>query len=316
MTLAQALLYFLREAAVSLVRSWKVSLLAVLTIAVSLFVGGGFLLVGTNLARLVETWRREARVVVYLQPAAADDERQALLARARAQPWAAEVVEVGAEEAAARFRATFPSLASLVDGGGEGSGNEGGSPLPPSVEILLAPGADTAVVSAWADQVRDDPAVDMVDDDRDWLSQLDAIIAVVRGAGLVLGAVLLGAAVFTIASIIRLTAFLYHEEIAVMRLVGATEFYIRGPFYAEGMLQGLLGGLLAVAALFTTYRLLLPERAALGLLERVLAPGFFAPREVVGLVLLGGVAGLVGALLSLRGEKLDEVAEAAEPAKA
>lgn len=308
MTLVQALVYFLREAAVSLVRSWKVSLLAVLTIAVSLFVGGGFLLVGTNLARLVETWRREARVVVYLQPAAAADERQSLLARARAQPWAAEVVEVGAAEAAARFRATFPSLAGLVDGSGDGSS----SPLPPSVEILLAPGTDTATVSAWADQVRDDPAVDMVDDDRDWLSQLDAIIAVVRGAGLVLGAVLLGAAVFTIASIIRLTAFLYHEEIAVMRLVGATEFYIRGPFYAEGMLQGLLGGLLAVAALFTTYRLLLPERAALGLLERVLVPGFFAPREVVGLVLLGGAAGLVGALLSLRGEKLDEVAEVGE----
>ena len=97
-----------------------------------------------------------------------------------------------------------------------------------------------------------------------------------------------------------------------MRLVGATEFYIRGPFYAGGLLQGMAGGTLAVAALFATWRLLAPEAAAAGLVSRVLAPGFFSLREVLGLVLVGGAAGLVGALLSLRGEKLEEVAEVAE----
>jgi cell division transport system permease protein len=307
---AQALLYFLREAAVSLVRSWKVSVLAVVTIGVSLYVGGAFLLLGSNLAELARDWRQEARVVVYLEPSAPAEARQALIARARAQPWVAQVVEVGPEEAAARFRATFPSLAGLV----EAESAAGGSPLPPSVEVRLAAGADAVAVSAWAETMRGEPGVDMVDDDRDWLGQLEAMIALVRGAGLVLGGVLLGAAVFTIASVIRLTAFLYHEEIAVMRLVGATEFYIRGPFYAEGLLQGLLGGAAAVAALFATWRVLAPEAAATGLLSRVLAPGFFSLREVLGLVLVGGAAGLVGALLSLRGERLDEVAEVGESA--
>jgi cell division transport system permease protein len=309
-TFAQALVYFLREAAVSLLRSWKVSLLAVLTIGVSLYVGGAFLLLGSNLAELARSWRQEARVVVYLRPAAPPEARAALVAGARAQPWAAEVVEVGPEEAARRFRATFPSLAGLVEAESAG----GASPLPPSIEVRLVPGAAAATVSAWAAAVREEPAVDMVDDDRDWLGQLEAVIALVRGAGLVLGGVLLGAAVFTIASVIRLTAFLYHEEIAVMRLVGATEFYIRGPFYAEGLLQGLVGGAAAVAALFATWRLLAPEAAA-GLLARVLAPGFFSWREVLGLVAVGGAAGLVGSLLSLRGERLDEVAEVGEPAQ-
>lgn len=302
MTFTQALAYFFREAAVSLARSWKVSLLAVLTIAVSLFIGGAFLLAGSNLASLADEWRGEARVVVYFEPAAGEAERAAVRAAAAGEPWARQVVEVGPEEAAERFRESFPSLSGLLE-------SDGASPLPASVEVLLAPDADAAAVSAWAEAQRGAPGVDMVDDDRDWLGRLEALTALVRGAGLVLGAVLLAAAVFTIASVIRLTAYLYHEEIAVMRLVGATEFFIRGPFYVEGMLQGLLGGVLAVAGLYGGTRALVSQDAATGLLSQALAPGFFSLREAVALVLLGGAAGLFGALLSLRREKLDEVAE-------
>ena len=89
----------------------------------------------------------------------------------------------------------------------------------------------------------------LVDDDREWLSQLATAVAVVRAVGLALVASLLGAAIFTIASVIRLTAYLHNEETGMMRLVGATEFFIRGPFYVEGLLQGLIGGLVASAAL-------------------------------------------------------------------
>jgi len=302
LTFTQALAYFFREAAVSLARSWKVSMLAVLTIAVSLFIGGAFLLTGSNLASLAEEWRGEARVVVYFEPTAGEAERRAVRAAADGQPWAREVVEVSPAEAAERFRASFPSLGDLLE-------SDGASPLPASVEVLLAPEADAAAVSAWAEGQRGAPGVDMVDDDRDWLGQLEALTTLVRGAGLVLGAVLLAAAIFTIASVIRLTAYLYHEEIAVMRLVGATEFFIRGPFYVEGMLQGLLGGVLAVLGLYAGSQAMMTQDAATGLLSRALAPGFFSPREAVALVLLGGAAGLLGSLLSLRREKLDEVAE-------
>ena len=92
-------------------------------------------------------------------------------------------------------------------------------------------------MSAWLAELRRHPAVDMVDDDRDWLRQLELLVAVFRGVGLTLGALLLAAATLTIASVIRLTAYLYRDEIAVLRLIGATEFYIRGPFYAEGLVQ-------------------------------------------------------------------------------
>jgi cell division transport system permease protein len=297
-TLLQALAYFLREALVSLRRSWKVSLLAVVTISVSLFVGGGFLLAATNLGEQAERWRQEAKVVVYLRGAATAGERAAVAARARSVPWAAAVEEVSAEAAAERFRRAFPSLGGLVEG------EEGDSPLPPSVEITPAPVTSRQEIAAWAAAERGQPAVDMVDDDRDWLERLDTLIAAVRGIGLALGAVLLGAAIFTIAAVIRLTAFLYHEEISVMRLVGATEFFIRGPFYVEGLLQGLLGGVLAVGGLYAAWLAAVERAAAGGLLSRLLLADFLGLREALLLVALGAAAGFAGALLSLRRETL------------
>lgn len=296
MTLLQALAYFFREAAVSLLRSWKVSFLAVVTITVSLTVGGGVLLTASALAERVDDWRREARVVVYLTADAEDAARDDLLARLRAAPWARRVDRVGVEEAAARFRRAFPSLADLV--------SEGGARLPESVELVPATEASPASLEEWMVEIAAHPAVEAVEDDRRWLSELDALVSVVRGAGLVLGGVLLGAAVFTIASVVRLTAFLYHDEIAVMRLVGATEFYIRGPFYAEGLLQGLIGGVVAAAALAGGFRLLAArtgETLAAWVIAGETVVGW---REAASLVALGALAGLVGALLSLRREEL------------
>ena len=84
-------------------------------------------------------------------------------------------------------------------------------------------------------------------------SLLRRVVNVINIAGLVAGGILAIAAAFTIANVIRLTMMLYREEIEIMRLVGATERIIRGPFLIEGFLQGTIGGLLAVVLLFASY---------------------------------------------------------------
>jgi cell division transport system permease protein len=158
-------------------------------------------------------------------------------------------------------------------------------------------------LESWIDSIREFPGVLMVDDDRDWLRQLEALVAVLRGLGLVVGAALLGAAVFTIASVIRLTAYLYRDEIAVMRMVGATELYIRGPFYFEGLIQGLAGGMLAVVGLYVGYVVVNPGGATppMGM---VVIDDFLSAGSLVLLLVLGGLAGLMGAVMSLRREDL------------
>jgi len=293
----QAVRYFFREALLNLVRSWKVSLLAILTITVSLFLGGAFLLVTGNLAESAERWRGEMRVVVYLQPDTSAAELSRLAAEARAAAGVSSVEAVSPAEARERFHQVFPGLSNLVEGWEK-------EPLPASLEIGLAErAARPPEVKAWLDRWRGRPEVTMIDDDREWLGQLETAVAVVRGIGLALAGGLLAAAIFIIASIIRLTAFLHHEEISIMRLVGATEFFIRGPFYAEGLLQGLIGGGLASGALYTAFRVF-EERSRSTLFSSLLATEFLSPRQVAFLIVLGGIAGLLGAVVSLRRESL------------
>ena len=296
MSLARALRYFAREACLNLLRSWRVSLLAVLTITVSLLLGGAFLLASRNLAGSVEGWRGQLRVVIYLKPDTPASDLPRLAAAARAAPWVAGVDVVSPAAARRRFRDTFPTLADVIDSGE-------GEPLPASLEVALRrEQAEAGGLDAWLDAWRRRPEVAMVDDDREWLGQVETAVAVVRAVGLVLGGILLGAAIFTIASIIRLTAYLHHEEITIMRLVGATEFFIRGPFYVEGLIQGLLGGVLASAGLYASYQLI--HARSRSLFAAVLAGQFLSPRQLGLLLLLGAMAGLIGAVASLRRETL------------
>lgn len=298
MSFLQALRYFVREAAVNLLRGWKVSLLAILTIAVSLFIGGAFLLVSDNLESSVERWRGEMRVVVYLKPETPAADLRRLAAEAARVPGVRSVEPVDAAAARRRFQEIFPSLSGLVAGWQE-------EPLPASLEIGLDPRTAGSAPGreGWLADWRRRPEVTLIDDDREWLGQLATAVAVVRAVGLALVAGLLGAAIFTIASVIRLTAYLHSEETGIMRLVGATEFFIRGPFYIEGMLQGLIGGVVASGALWGAYQLL-HARGRGSLVSAVLALDFLGPQQVTFLILLGGAAGLFGAVASLRREAL------------
>jgi cell division transport system permease protein len=291
----RAVAYFFAEAVVNLVRSWRISLIAVTTIGVSLFLAGSLMLLTNNLGQVVAEWRREAKVVVYLQ---AGDQATAdgpLGAELRRPPWVEGVQPVTAAEARQRFEGYFPSVADLIQGWGE-------EPLPASFEVAFDPGkVDAPAFAQWVGRLRAHPRVAMVDDDRDWVRQLEGVLRLTRAVGFTLVALLLVAATFTIAAVIRLTAHLYRDEIGVMRLVGATELFIRGPFYVEGLLQGLVGGVVAVAVLYSTYLLLLPHVPMVWIGGALV--GSFLPLAQQGLlVALGAVAGLVGAVASLRRE--------------
>lgn len=297
MTLFQALAYFTREAILNLLRGWKVSLLAILTITVSLFLTGMFLLVSNNLRHVVESWRSESKVVVYVRPEATTETVQELEERLRQSPGTLDVAAVDTETAKQRFQDAFPSMADLLDGWGE-------NPLPRSFELSIEKERLVdAQFGPWLEALRQDSAIMMVDDDRDWLEQLEAVVLILQGLALLVGGILLATAVFTISSVIRLTAYLYRDEIAVMRLVGATEFFIRGPFYLEGVFQGVCGGFMAVAGLLGAFYLAQSQSSTL--LSSVLANQFLPWLHVLALVGLGGLAGLIGAVTSLRRETLD-----------
>jgi cell division transport system permease protein len=291
MNLSRALLYFFAEAARRLVRAWGASLVATLAIGVSLFLVGFFALLGHNLDRFRELWSRQAKVVVYLAGDVTPEAAGAMVERLRRSEWVASVETVDARQAGERFRAMFPSLADLV---------LADQPFPASIEIEPRQGVE---IDAALIGLRGEAGVDLVDDDRDLVRQLRSATWVVRLVGVGLVVVLLFAALFTIGSVIRLKAYLDLDEISILRLVGGTEFYIRGPFLAEGFLQGGLGGGVALAGLAAAVWGLRHRFADLPL-AAALFEKFLPPVQSIGLVFLGAAAGLVGAVVSLQREKL------------
>ena len=296
MNALQVLLLFCREALLSLGRSWRVSLLAIFTIAVSLFIGGTFLLVTQNLSRIVNEWRGQAKVVAYLDSDLAAGDLEELEEWVGQSPWIVDVALVTAEQAEARFAGAFPDLQELLESWKE-------RPLPASLEMSVDPDRlSEGGFRAWLAELRAHRGVTMVDDDREWLRQIGGLIAVLRGAGLLVGGILLAAAVFTIASVIRLTAYIYRDEIAVMRLVGATEFLVRGPFYVGGLLQGLLGGTIAVVSLFGAFYLLSAQTLP-SVFGTILFDRFLSLSSLLVVVGVGAAAGLLGALLSTERER-------------
>jgi cell division transport system permease protein len=116
--------------------------------------------------------------------------------------------------------------------------------------------------------------------------------------GALLGGILVLAGVFTISNVIRLTVYARQDELDIMRLVGATRGYVKGPFVMEGMLQGGLGGLVSVGLLWVAFRVLAGEAmAASDLMGRAVV---LLPRRLGVLLVAGGmVVGIVGSLVSL-----------------
>jgi cell division transport system permease protein len=292
MSVLRAVVYFLQEAFTSLWRSRLISVLSMGTIAVSLFVLGAFLTLASNLNDVVTRWTQKVQIVFYLQDDAEALVRQSLENRLKGDPAVEGTVFVSRETALERFRSLFHDMRSLPDDLGE-------NPFPASIEVTLRPGHESPPeVERLVAAFEKAPGVQEAQYDLLWIERLATAVRLVRGVGLFLGGILLLAGVFTISNVIRLTIYAREDELDIMRLVGATQAYVRGPFVMEGLIQGGLGGLLSFGLLVAALRFLARDLATaseiLGRASITLPPG-------LGLLLvLGGMAvGVVGSLVSL-----------------
>jgi len=290
----RALRYAIEEAAQSLWRGRQAGLLSTLTIALALFVLGGFLVVTANLDRLGSEWSRAAELSVYLKDEATPAERRAIEGTLASSGVVATSEYVSKSDALARFKQTFSDLSNALD-------TLGGNPLPASIEARLRPGPGTSdAVDALAARLQQLPGVADVRFDRQWLARLMSAIGLIRGVGLVLGAVLTIAAALTVANVVRLALYARRDELEIMQLVGAPQAYIRGPFVMEGVLQGGAGALVALAALGVAFlalrgTYLVPLASAMNISSVAFLPLGICVLLVVGGMAVGCLGGLVAA---------------------
>jgi cell division transport system permease protein len=165
------------------------------------------------------------------------------------------------------------------------------NPLPASIEVKLKPRfRDVDHVNAVAERLQGFGFVDDVRFGRDWVEKLDTLRGIAAAVGLVVGAAFAVVAIIIIGTTIRMAVLQRSREIAIMRLVGATNGFIRRPFLLQGAFKGLLGGLVAVGLSFGAYLLIN---------RYILQSAFFTNEQALGIVGFGALIGLLGSATSV-----------------
>lgn len=236
--------YFIQETFRSLRRNNWMSFASIGTVAVSLFVLGVFLLLVLNMNRLASSLESQVQISVYLADGLSESARKDIASDIEALQGIEEIRYVPKEEAKERLAKRLGDQKYLLDALGEKN------PLPDSFEVVLK--SPDLVETAAAAITRMD-GVEQAKYGQDVIEHLFAIARLIRIFGLALMVLLAGATLFIISNTIRLTVFARRKEVAIMKYVGATDWFIRWPFLLEGMVLGFVGGVLAALALQSFY---------------------------------------------------------------
>jgi cell division transport system permease protein len=286
--------YAFDEATRSLWRGRQSGVLSTATIALALFVLGAFLVVTANLDRLGAEWSAAAEMSVYLADNATPADRAAVEAMLTPDAVVAAREFVSKDAALRKFKQTFGELAGAAD-------SLATNPIPASYEVRLRTPTSGAALETLVTRLKEIPGVADVRYDRQWLDRLQSAIAIVRSVGFGLGLLLTVAAALTVANVVRLALFARRDEIEIMHLVGAPRAFIRGPFVVEGVLQGGIGAIIALAGLAAAFfalrsKYLIPFASAVNL-----STVRFLSVELCVLMVFGGMAvGCLGGFVAAR----------------
>lgn len=286
--------YFLREAAKNVRHSLFLTSVSISTIAVSLILVGFFAFVLVNANTFVDKIAKDLRVSVYLKADATPEALDALTKTIKERPQVEDVRYVSREEDRARSKELLTG--ELLEGLDEES-----LPGQHSLEVTLESRGllkqDLEELDGWLKGLE---SVDGVDDTlfgADKLRVIYASIDLVKLTGAIISVIIVLAAIFFTFSTIKLAVYARHEEIQILRLVGATNRFIRVPFYIEGVFQGLVGSLVAIGILAVIRSQLNTFVREVHFLNLELD---LLPTELMVYFLAGGVGlGLVGSVLSI-----------------
>lgn len=267
------------------------SLLVWLLIGIALALPAGLYLLQKNLSNLTGDWQGRPGVSVYFEREASAPMIEALIAKAEAHTKVQNVWHISPEEALAEFQ-EFSGLAESID-------LLAANPLPSSLKVTLANSADVIDLQDVARVLDNQAGVDEVVIEKTWLERLAALSSLVNRLGVILGAMFALGAVLVTATSVRLAIEARLDELRVQKLVGASSAYLRRPFLYFGLLYGLGGGLIALMLISAMLLLLeAPLSTLMGSYGGTLTIVGFNVSFLVGLMALGGVLGLFGAILA------------------
>jgi cell division transport system permease protein len=270
-----------REALRGIRRAPLLSALSITTIAFSLFAFGLFGLIALNIADTLQQIEENVELRAFIAEGTPIEASATLLADAQAFPEVQSATLVTSEQALERARRELSEFADVFEEG----------LLPASIDVRLRDGyRDPETVRAVASRLEVYEFVDEVRYGEDWVEKLYRLRTIAGLAGSTLGITFAIVAIIIIGATIRMTVLARAKEIQIMRLVGATDAFIRAPFLIEGGIKGVLGGVVALLLTYLAYT---------ALTQGGIAAAFFETRHALLGIAGGALLGLLGSAVSV-----------------
>ncbi len=223
------------------------SAVTVVTISISILIASAFTLFFINANAIVNSWKKGIRIMVYLKPDIPDMKVTAVQRNIREMKGVKDVQFISKKEALKRLKNQLKRQSSLLE-------NLKKNPLPDAFEIqLMETFQNQDKIEKLAARLESLKPVDEVEYGQVWLGRFTNILNLFRLTGFAMGSLFLLATVLIVANTIRLVLYSRRIEVEIMRLVGATDGFIKAPFYIEGLIQGALGGIIGLGALFVIF---------------------------------------------------------------
>lgn len=264
-------LFFFKQAMEDIRTNKLPHALAMSTISLIFLLAGSFALIFVNVAGLMSTCRDNVRIMVYLDNNVSGTETENIKQNLLQLPDVNNVTFIPKAQALLNLAKSMKQQAGLLEDLAQ-------NPLPDAFEVLFSPGREGwDRVRQIARQMKKIPGVEQADFGQSWLERFAVFEGMARMIAVVMGSLLLVAALSITANTIRLVLYNRREEIRLMELVGATNGFIRASFYIQGMLQGFCGGVIAIgllAAIFYAVAAGLPTHELLGRFEPRFLPAW------------------------------------------
>ena len=267
---------------------------SVTIICLSFLIVGIFLSLSNNLDHIAEQISDNMAAVFFLEKSISEDRLKTIDEELKKSPLVLRTQFVTSEQAIEKFQEKFPELKGIVT-------NLKNNPFPPSIEATFKEKSiSMRETSGLITRIGSLPGVEDVQFNQNWVERMHSFSRLSKAVGFFLGGILVLASFFIISNVIKLNVFARKDEIEILRLVGATNMFIRIPFLLEGISLGIIGGFISIlllALLINSFPLYLG--ASLGILNDLIAFRFLTFSQSITLILAGAVTGFLGSLSSL-----------------
>lgn len=281
--------FYFREALLSFKRNFLMYTASIMSVTVIFIIVGIFLLLSLNLDFLLKNLESQFEIIIYLQDNISSAELNKLKNDITSWEGVGEVTYISKEEAFQRLLKNFEEykdIFKVIEG----------NPLPASLEVKAK---DPVMIESIAREVGKLKGVEGVEYGKGFLEKWLHLTTFLRGGGIAISMLLLLASILIISNLVKITVYARRNEIEIMSLIGATRWFIKGPFLIGGFLQGFIAAVIALVVLYKAYFLVVDKvRQSIPFLPLISDKMELLPAGLA-IVLVGSIVGFLGSMISV-----------------